>query len=71
VEQNRPAKAISQTFARDFLYDAANDYSVQYSQGYTNLEISIKDDDPELFNALEQWSGRPELPRPEWPHDAP
>jgi hypothetical protein len=63
---NRPAKEISQAHARDFLQDAVNDYSLQYSQGYTELEI-IKDGDPELFHALVQWSDRPELPRPEWP----
>ena len=64
---NRPSEEISRAFARDFLTDAVNDYSVQYSQGYTDLEIKIKDDEPELFKALQQWSDRPELPRPEWP----
>jgi AbiV family abortive infection protein len=64
---SRPAKEISHAIARDFLTDAVNDYVVQRSQGYTDLEIRIKDDDPELYNALVQWSDRPELPHPEWP----
>jgi hypothetical protein len=64
---NRPAKEITQAMAWAFLQDAANDYSLQYSQRYTDLEIKIKREDPELFNALTQWSDRPELPHPEWP----
>jgi hypothetical protein len=62
---NRPAKEIARKSAREFLIDAVNDYSVQYSQGYTDLEIMIKQDDPELYRALSQWSDRPQLPRPE------
>jgi len=63
---NRPTKEITQPIARAFLQDAANDYSLQHSQRYADLEI-MKHADLELFNALTQWSDRPELPRPEWP----
>jgi AbiV family abortive infection protein len=61
---NRPAKEVSQSYAHDFLQDAVNDYSLQYSQRYTELEI-IKAVDPELFQALVQWSDRPALPCPD------
>jgi hypothetical protein len=44
-----------------------NDYAIQYDQGYTNLDTAVKHDDPELFEALNQWKDRPELPRPEQP----
>ena len=63
----RPSKDITQPIARDVLQDAANDYSLQYSQRYTDLEI-VKHVDPELFKELTQWSDRPELPHPEWPN---
>jgi AbiV family abortive infection protein len=63
---NRPAKKISQEHAREFLQGAVNDYSLQYSQRYTELEI-VKSLDPDLFQALVQWSDRPALPPPEWP----
>jgi hypothetical protein len=53
---NRPAKEISQADARDFLQEAVNDYSLQYFQRYTELEI-IEANDPDLFGALVQWSG--------------
>jgi AbiV family abortive infection protein len=62
---NRPSKEISQACASDFLQDAVNDYSVQYSR-YAELEIT-RHSNPELFSALQQWPDRPELPTPEWP----
>jgi AbiV family abortive infection protein len=62
---SRPTKEISQLSAYQNLQDAANDYSGQYTR-YTNLEIG-KPDDPELYNALEAWIGRPTLPRSERP----
>jgi AbiV family abortive infection protein len=64
---NRPTD-ISRSFAREFLEDAVNDYAVQYGQGYiTSPEPILKDINPGLYCALEQWSDRPELPPPEWP----
>ena len=69
---NRPAIAISRSAAERFLIDAVNDYAVQYSQRYiTDDEPMLKHLDEELFCALEQWSDRPTLPRPEWPHLSP
>jgi AbiV family abortive infection protein len=62
---NRPSKEISQACASDFLQDAVNDYSLQYSR-YAELEIT-KHHDPELFSAFQQWPDRPELPPPVWP----
>jgi AbiV family abortive infection protein len=64
---NRP-KEISRESAQDFLSDAVNDYAGQRSR-YAELEL-IKDDDPELFKALVEWSGRPDLPPPQWPHSS-
>jgi AbiV family abortive infection protein len=63
---NRPSKAISQTGAYEFICDAVNDYSLQYSQRYTELKF-IEATHPELFHALQDWQDRPELPPPEWP----
>jgi AbiV family abortive infection protein len=66
----RPADT-SRAKAQTFLQNAVNDYAMRYDQGYIRPPDSIlKHIDPELFNALEQWSDRPELWRPERPHDA-
>jgi hypothetical protein len=66
---NRPARTITQEFSQDFVCDAVNDYSLQYSQRYiTGDEPILKQLDLDLFNALEQWPDRPELPPPDWPH---
>lgn len=68
----RPAKEFSQQDAYKVLQHAVNDYRLHLSQDYTDLEIRLKDDDPELYQALMQWSDRPELPPPEdpaWPDD--
>jgi AbiV family abortive infection protein len=64
---NRPVEEISQTVAQRIIQDAATDYAVAYSQDYTDLTIRIKDEDPELYAALNQWSDRPRLPAPERP----
>jgi AbiV family abortive infection protein len=66
TEWNRPTEKITQDFARDFLTDAANDYSIQSQQRYGTPELT-KDDDPELFTALTRWADRPTMPMPEWP----
>jgi AbiV family abortive infection protein len=58
---NRPGQEISQTVAYEFLADAMNDYQLQRSQRYVDLPL-VKADDPELHDALVQWSDRPELP---------
>jgi AbiV family abortive infection protein len=58
---NRPAQEISQTDAYEFLGHAINDYGLQRSQRYMELEI-LKTIDAELHDALVQWSDRPELP---------
>jgi hypothetical protein len=64
---NRPAETSS-VFAEQFLQDAVNDYSGRYHNGYSKSTFAImKDFEPELYNALEQWSDRPELQLPEWP----
>jgi AbiV family abortive infection protein len=66
-EWNRPANT-SPSSARVFLQDAVNDYAGRYGNGYSTSSLPIlKDIDPELYDALEQWSDRPELPCPEWP----
>lgn len=66
---NQPARRITQEFSQEFVCDAVNDYAVQYHQDYiTGDDPILKQLDPDLFNALEQWPDRPELPRPDWPH---
>jgi hypothetical protein len=62
----RPTSEISLITAHAYLEDAANDYSGKWDR-YTNPSI-YKPDDPELYNALENWPGRPIiLPFPERP----
>lgn len=65
---NRPSTEITKGRAQAFLQEARNDYSVQSSNCYNDLEL-LKDIDPELGQALEQWSDRPTLPLlvPPWP----
>lgn len=66
---NRPADT-SCCFAQEFLEGAVNDYAMQYGHGYiTSPEPFLKNNNPELYSALEKWSDRPELQRPEYPHD--
>jgi len=57
---------IPQEEAYSFLVDAANDYNLQYSQKYYELNL-LKTIDPELCEALTQWESRPQLPPPERP----
>lgn len=55
---------------KEFLGDAVNDYAGQYDRVHiTSPDPILKHIDLELYSALEQWSDRPELQRPEWPHD--
>jgi hypothetical protein len=62
---NRPTE-ISQMTAYVYLLEAGNDYSIHYNH-YTNPSI-YKPDDPELYTAIENWTGRPiTLPSPERP----
>jgi AbiV family abortive infection protein len=62
---NRPAKKITKEIAYDRLQEALNDYRGPYDR-YTNPEI-YKPDDLNFFSALEQWTDRPALPRPDNP----
>jgi AbiV family abortive infection protein len=63
---NQPAREISQTVAYEFIVDARNDYELQRFQRYMDLSL-VKSGDPELHDALVQWSDRPELPQVEAP----
>jgi hypothetical protein len=65
TEWNRPDDT-SEGVAYEFLVDAVNDYSGAYHQGYITSAI-LREDDPGLYGAIEQWSERPELQAPEWP----
>jgi hypothetical protein len=67
TDWNRPVAKIGQEFAREFLTDAVNDYSLQQDQRYTNLQI-VEAIEPELATALVAWTDRPKMPPPEWPH---
>jgi AbiV family abortive infection protein len=62
---NRPAKEVTQDIAYNDLQEAANDYRGPYDR-YTNPE-NHKPDDPGFYSALEHWTDRPTLPRPESP----
>ena len=66
AQWNRPAKEISAMSAHNFISDAVNDYDGQYSNRYTNFE-TVKHIDPELHDALQHWTERPQLFIPEWP----
>jgi AbiV family abortive infection protein len=57
---NRPYKTVTPADAFTFLQAAANDYVVQFER-YTNLQM-LEHIDPQLCQALQQWSNRPELP---------
>ncbi len=65
TEWNRPA-ATSALTAHDFLVDAINDYAGRCDRYFASDEI-LKQDDPELYDALKQWSGAPALQQPERP----
>jgi hypothetical protein len=47
-----------------FLVDAVNDYSVQYDHYQRG---NVLGEGKELYDSLQHWAGRPELPEPEWP----
>jgi hypothetical protein len=60
---NRPA-TTTKADAFESVKHAVNDYSVQYQHyqlGNTNGEGK------ELYDALQQWGDRPDLPQPQWP----
>jgi hypothetical protein len=56
----RPVIAAPQALATQYVQEVRNDYSSQRER-YTNLELYFKDDDPELFEALQGWPDRPTL----------
>jgi AbiV family abortive infection protein len=60
---NRP-KDQAKDEAQMFLMEAANDYSVQYDHYQRGNVIG---EGKELYDALKQWTERPDLPAPEWP----
>jgi hypothetical protein len=62
---DRQKRFISRLHAT-ILKDAANEYSLQRSQGYMHLEF-VTMHNPELAKALGEWLDRPELPPPEYP----
>jgi AbiV family abortive infection protein len=50
--------------ARRALEDAANDYAGHYDHYHRG---NVGEEDDEFIEALRRWTGRPELPAPEWP----
>ena len=69
-EWKRPLVTASASYAENFLLAAVNDYAGRYHDRYISSRESIPQlqyRDPELCAALQEWSDRPELPRPEWP----
>ena len=64
---NRPAET-SRAFAHRFLQEAVNDYATRCDNLRPELlKLGEPIGNSELHAALQQWSDRPELPRPEWP----
>jgi AbiV family abortive infection protein len=61
---NRPA-ATSASTAQQVLQDAVNDYKGSYDRYVQSKHSTLKEDDPDLYAALEQWSDRPNLLWPE------
>jgi|tagenome__1003787_1003787.scaffolds.fasta_scaffold11778614_1 hypothetical protein len=59
-EWNRPKQQATQEMAQNCLQDVGNDYAVQYLQRYTELAF-LKNEDPELYQALIGWHDRPKL----------
>ena len=57
---NRPIEKITQAIAYDYLQEALNDYRGPYDR-YTDPQNHKPD---AFYSALEQWTGRPTLPRP-------
>jgi AbiV family abortive infection protein len=69
-EWKRPLVSISRSYARNFLAEAVEYYARRYHDRYiSSVEpiSQLQHGDPELYDALKEWSDRPELPRPEWP----
>lgn len=60
TEWNRPSVTTATT-AYEFLVDAVNEYRVRQDRCVSSADSILKIDDPELYNALQQWSGRPAL----------
>jgi hypothetical protein len=60
---NRPLTEITRGRAQALLQDARNDYTIQSSNRYSNFDL-LKDIDPELGEALQQWSDRPDTTTP-------
>ncbi len=61
---NRPRERTRDA-AREFIEDAIGDYATEHDRYVGGMMIQY--DDSELFQALQNWSGCPELPRYEWP----
>jgi AbiV family abortive infection protein len=61
----RPVAVITQELAQDYLQNVTNNYGPQCDR-YVNFEIYYKEDDPELFRALSEWSGRPKFACTVW-----
>jgi hypothetical protein len=61
---NRPADMSAQT-AHDFLQDAVNDYRGPYHRYIASVTLSGFDVD--LYNAIQKFTDRPQLPPPEQP----
>jgi AbiV family abortive infection protein len=67
TDWNRPCMNETKETAYAFIVDVVNDYGVQASQRYAQLDL-IKVVNPELYEALTSWTDRPAMPAPEAPH---
>lgn len=63
LDWNRPHQK-TRPEAEAFLRDVTNDYAGQYDRFQNGF---LEHDNPELFNSLQSWIGRPELLQPQWP----
>jgi AbiV family abortive infection protein len=67
MEWRRPTEKITKEFAMRFLRDAANDYSRAGFDRYGQDWLTVEANDPELAEALKEWTDRPTVLPPEWP----
>jgi AbiV family abortive infection protein len=69
-EWKRPVVSTSRSYATTLLRAVVENYARRYHDRYiSSMEpiSQLQHRDPKLYDALYEWSDRPELPRPEWP----
>jgi AbiV family abortive infection protein len=62
TEWRRPAAHVSKGAARSLLVDAINDYSRAYARFGTLAVATLREDNPDLYREIAEWTERPALP---------